>query len=131
MKCLVNWIPLRFHFVREIPHLTERWEANWNFGVPRDGSIFDSTWQSIFQVNVDLYFTSYKLGFLHISECLARSGIHWQMDLLVTERRCQSGKKPVLCMMGLIPTIIRRKERSEADQESATDGKIALANEHN
>ena len=48
---------------------------------------------------------------------------------LVTERRQQSGKKPVLCMWGQLSTIIRGREQS--DQKSAYDGKIALAYEHN
>jgi len=47
------------------------------------------------------------------------------MDPSVTERRKQSGKKPVLCMWGLLPTIIRERER--ADPESAYDEKIAQA----
>jgi len=47
------------------------------------------------------------------------------MDPSVTERREQSGKKPDLCMWGLLSTIIRERER--ADPESAYDGKIAQA----
>ena len=35
----------------------------------------------------------------------------------------------VLCMFGLLSTIIRERER--ADQESVTHEKIALAHEHN
>jgi len=66
---------------------------------------------------------AWKLGFLNISGYLARYGI--QMDPSVTERRQQSGKKPVLCMLGQLSTIIRGRER--ADQESAYDGKIAQA----
>jgi len=75
-------------------------------------------------MNVDFHFTTWKLGFLNISEYPARYGI--QMDPSVTERRWQSGKKPVL---GLLSTIIRGMER--ADQESVYHGKIALAHEHN
>jgi len=83
------------------------------------------------------------LGFLNISEYLAKYGI--QMDLLITERSLQSGKKPVLCKLderslqsgkkpvlcklGLLSTNIRGREQS--DQESATNEKIALAHEHN
>jgi len=51
------------------------------------------------------------------------------MDPLVTERRQQSGKNPVLCMLGLLSIIIRGSER--ADQKSADQGKVALAHEHN
>jgi len=68
-----------------------------------------------------------KIGFLNISEYLAR--YISKFGYLVTERRQQSGKKPVLCMWGLLSTIIRRMER--ADQKNASDGKIALAHEHN
>jgi len=63
------------------------------------------------------------LGFLNISEYLARYRVN--MDPLVTERRQQSGKKPVLCMWGLLSTIIRGREQEDA--KSAFDGKIALA----
>jgi len=52
------------------------------------------------------------------------------MDPLVTERSRQSGKKPVLCILGLLSTLNREREPSE--QENASHGKIALAaNEHN
>jgi len=51
------------------------------------------------------------------------------MDPLITERIQLFGKKLELCMLGLLSTIIRGRER--ADQESACDGKIALAHEHN
>jgi len=78
-------------------------------------------------MNVDFHFTTWKLDFLNISEYLARYGI--QRDPSVTERRWQSGKKPVLCMLRLLSTIIRGVER--ADQESFYHGKIALAHEHN
>jgi len=47
------------------------------------------------------------------------------MDPSVVERNGQSGKKPLLCMLGLLSTIISARER--ADQESATHGRIALA----
>jgi len=46
------------------------------------------------------------------------------MDSLVTERSRQTGKKIVLCMLGLLSTNIRGRERS--DEESAGDRKIAL-----
>ena len=52
-----------------------------------------------------------------------------QMDPSVTERSKQSGKKPLLCMLGLLSTIIRGREQSVP--ESANHGKIALGNEHN
>ena len=58
---------------------------------------------------------------------MAKYGI--QMDLLITEKSLQSGKKPVLCKLGLLSTNIRGREQS--DQESATNEKIALAHEHN
>ena len=48
------------------------------------------------------------------------------------ERRWQSGKKPVLtvlCMLGLLSTIIRGRESS--DKENVNHEKIALAHEHN
>jgi len=45
------------------------------------------------------------------------------MDPSVTERRKQSGKKPDLCMWGMLSANIRKRER--ADPESAYDGKIA------
>jgi len=51
------------------------------------------------------------------------------MNPLDTERSKQSRKKPVLCILGLLTTIIR--EREQSDQEKASHGKIALANEHN
>jgi len=78
-------------------------------------------------MNVDFHFTTCKLGFLNISEYLARYGI--QMDPSVSERSEQFGKKPVLCMRGQLSTIIRGKER--VHQESVCDGKSALAHEHN
>jgi len=56
------------------------------------------------EMKVDFHFTTRKLGFLNISEYLARYSI--QMDPLVTERREQSGKKPELCMWGQLSTII-------------------------
>ena len=64
-----------------------------------------------------------NLGFLNISEYLARYGI--QMDPLVSERRYQSGHNPVLCMWGQLSTIIRGER---ADQESGLDGKMTQAN---
>jgi len=63
------------------------------------------------------------LGFLNISKYLAKYGI--QMDPSVTERSAQTGKKPVLCMRGLLSMIISGRE--QADQESAYDEKIAQA----
>jgi len=51
------------------------------------------------------------MGFLNISKYLARYGI--QMHPPVTERRQQSGKKPVLCMRGQLSTIIRGRERAD------------------
>ena len=51
----------------------------------RDPSVSNFAWESIFQMNVDFYFTTLKLGFLNISEYLSRYGI--QMDPSVTERR--------------------------------------------
>jgi len=92
-----------------------------------DPSVSNSAWESIFQMNVDFHLTTCKLGFLNISEYLARYGI--QMDPLVAERSEQFGKKPVLCMWGQLSTIIRGRER--VDQESVCDGKIALAHEYN
>ena len=83
----------------------------------------DSAWESIFQTNVDLYFTTRKLSFWNISEYLGRSGI--QMHQSVTERSRQSGKKTQLCMWELLSRMIRAGEQSE--QESDYDGKIALA----
>jgi len=41
----------------------------------RHPSVFNSAWESIFQMNVDLHFTTWKLCFLNISEYLARYGI--------------------------------------------------------
>ena len=84
-----------------------------------DPSVTNSAWESIFQLNVDFHFTTWILGFLNISEYLAR----------YTERRKQSGKKPVLCKFGLLSTIIRGGEQS--DQESVIVEKIALVHEHN
>ena len=72
-------------------------------------SVSNSAWESIFQMNVDCYFTD--LGLLNISKYLARYCI--QMDPSVTERRQLSGKKPVLCMLGLLSTNIRGRERSD------------------
>jgi hypothetical protein len=86
----------------------------------------NSSWESIFQMNVDFPFIAWKLGFLNIFEYLARYGI--KMDPSVNERRQQSGKKPVLCMLGLLSTIIFGRER--ADQKSAREGKIAQAIHH-
>ena len=65
--------------------------------------------------------------FLKYLRILARHGI--QMDPLVNERRWQSGKKPVLCMLGLLPTIVSGREWF--DQESVNHEKIALAHKHN
>jgi len=93
----------------------------------RDPSVCNSAWESIFQMNVDYHCPTWKLGYLNISEYLARYDI--QMDASFSERSWQSGKKPILCMLGLLSTIIRGRER--ADQKSATHGKIALAHEHN
>jgi len=50
-------------------------------------------------------------------------------DTLCELSNIQSVKKPVLCMLGLLSTIIRGRERS--DQESVVNEKIALAHEHN
>jgi hypothetical protein len=77
---------------------------------------FRWTWTSIVPEHL-----TWKLGFLNISEYLARYSI--QMDPSVAERKWQSGNKPVLCMFGLLSTIIRGLER--AVQESATHEKIA------
>jgi len=44
----------------------------------------DSAWESVFQMNVDCHFTTWKLGFWNISEYLGRYGI--EMDPSVTER---------------------------------------------
>ena len=78
---------------------------------------------------------TWRLGFLNISEYLATYDIRHticrnirHMDPSVTERRQQSGKKPVLCMLGQLSTIMRGRERS--DQESAYDAKIAWAIQH-
>jgi len=90
-------------------------------------SVSISAWKAFFRWTWNCIFTTWELGFLNISKYLARNGI--QMDPLVTERSWQSGKKHVLYMLGLLSTIIRGRERS--DQESAYDGKIALAHEHN
>jgi len=51
------------------------------------------------------------------------------MDASVTKRRWQPGKKPELCKLRLLSTIIRGREQS--DQESVNNGKIALAHQHN
>jgi len=67
------------------------------------------------------------LVFLNISEYLARYSI--QMAPSITVRSWQSWKKPVLCMFGLLSTIIRGREWT--DQESANHGKIVLTNENN
>jgi len=92
----------------------------------RDPSVSNSAWESIFQIDMEFYFTTCKLGFSNISEYLARYGI--QMDPLFTERRQQSGKKHVLCMLGLLSTIIRGRE--QVAQKSATHEKIALVREY-
>jgi len=69
-----------------------------------------------------------QIGFL---EYLRISGeirsLRVEMDPSVTERRQLrlSGKKPVLCMCGLLSTIIRGREQE--DPKSAFDGKIAQA----
>jgi len=57
-----------------------------------------------------LPFYCLKIGFLEFSEFLARYGI--KMDPLVTERRQQSGKKFVLCMLGLLATLILGREQA-------------------
>ena len=90
-------------------------------------SVSNSTWKAFFRWTWTFIFTTWKLGFLNISEYLTRSGI--QIDPLITERRWQSGKKHVLCKLGLLSTIIRGRERS--DQERGSHEKIALAHEHN
>jgi len=76
----------------------------------------------IFQINFPVSYL--KIGFVHISKYLVRYGIQ-SFD----ERNIQSGKKPVLCMLGLLFTIIKERERS--DQENANHVKIALVNKHN
>ena len=90
--------------------------------VPKpDPLVSNSAWEIIFQIKVVLHFTTWILGFFNISKYLARYGI--QMHPLVTKRRQQSGKKPVLCMWGQLSTIIRGRER--VDQYNSYDGKIA------
>jgi len=93
----------------------------------RDPSVSNSAWKAFLRWTWTSIFTTWKLGFLNISEYPARYGI--EMDPAVTARRWQSGKKHVLCMLGLLSTIIRGRERS--DQESVIHEKIALAHEHN
>ena len=92
----------------------------------RDPSVSNFAWKAFFRWTWTSILLP-ELGFLNISEYLARCGI--QMDPLVNERSWPSGKKPVLCMLGLLSTIIRGRERS--DQESVCQEKIALAHEHN
>ena len=69
----------------------------------RDPSVSNSAWESIFQINVDFHFTTWKLGFLNISEYLARYFI--QMDPSVTERRQQSGKSLYCACGGSYPRL--------------------------
>jgi len=84
-------------------------------------------------MKLDLYFTTWKLGSLNISEYLARYSI--QMKQSVTERSWQSGKKPVtvLCMLGLLSTIIREREQSDQEWHSWKDcpGNLILLNTDN
>jgi len=75
---------------------------------PSAFSLFNSAWESIFQMKVNFHFTTWKLCFLNISEYLARYGI--QMNPSVTERSQHSENKPVLYMWGLLSTIIRGRE---------------------
>jgi len=63
---------------------------------------------------------------LNICEYLAKSSI--QIDPSISERSIQSGKKHLLCMLGLLFMIIR--EREQSDPENANHGKDLLANEH-
>ena len=83
----------------ELNHRQKRVRLSWP-----GGWVSNSARESIFQMNVGLDFTTFKLGFLNISKYLARYGI--QMHPSVTERRQQSGKKRVLCMWGQLITII-------------------------
>jgi len=94
----------------------------------RDPSVSNSAWKAFsrWTWTSSLLHENWVSKFSNISEYLARYGI--QMDPSVTGRSRQSGKKPVLCMLGLLSTIIRGRER--ADQKSASHGKIALAHEH-
>jgi len=48
----------------------------------RHPSVTNSAWESIFQMNVDFHFTTWKLDFLNISEYLAKYSV--QMDTSVT-----------------------------------------------
>ena len=72
----------------------------------RHPSVSNSAWESIFQMNVDCYFTTWKLGFCNISKYLARYGI--QMDPSITIRRKQSEKKPNLFCGDCYPRLSKR-----------------------
>jgi len=72
----------------------------------RHPSVSNSAWESIFQMNVDCYFTTWKLGFCNISKYLARYGI--QMDPSITIRRKQSEKKPDLFCGDCYPRLSKR-----------------------
>jgi len=116
VKIKNNWHTSRGHGGRQTKDCSQTWSFGFQFRLGKH-----------FSDERGLPFTTSKLGFLNISEYLAKYGI--QMDPLVNERSWQSGKKPVLCMLGLLSTIIRGMERS--DQESVAHEKIALAHEHN
>ena len=82
----------------------------------------DSAWESIFQTT----WTSILLRENWVSGISPNTSLGTyciQMDPSVTERSRQSGKKPVLCRLWLLSTIIGRRQQS--DLESAKDGKIA------
>jgi len=89
----------------ELNHRQKRVRLSWP-----GGWVSNFALESIFQMNVECYFTTSILDSLNISKYLARYGI--QMDPSVIERRQQSGKKPwkkaCACRWGLLSTIIRR-----------------------
>ena len=76
-----------------------------------------------FQMKVDLHFTTWKLGFLNISEYLAR----YRFKEKATNQT-NLDRTLYYTLLGLLSTIIRGREQS--DQESTTHGKIAQAIKH-
>jgi len=114
-------------------------ECNWTnteqlvFTKPCPQKEFMKTWKYVFhafQFRLNLSGTKPQFAeifryYINESEIIQNRGFRSTLN----ERRWQSGKKPVLCMLGLLSTIIRGREPS--DQESVTHEKIALAHEHN
>jgi len=76
------------HYALFMSHLAESWSGHWGVGgepkivAKRDPSASNSAWESIFQINMDFRFTAWRLGFLNMSEYLARFGIEISQSVI-------------------------------------------------